>query len=49
MKFNDCSGGAREKLLSIDSFIKSLRLPLEDRRLKIVKDAFSKINPEPEA
>ena len=46
MRFHDCSGGAKEKLLNIDSFVKSLRVPLEDRRLKIVKEAFAKINSE---
>ena len=46
MKYHDCSGGAREKLLSIDSFVRGLRMPLEDRRLKIVNEAFAKINAE---
>lgn len=49
MRFHDCSGGAKEKLLNIDSFVKSLRMPLEDRRHKIVKEAFCKINSEPGA
>jgi len=46
MRFHDQSGGAKEKLLSIESFVTGLRMPLEDRRLKIVGEAFCKINAE---
>ena len=37
------------RLIDYEAFVKMLRLPLKDRRLDIVKDAFSKINAEPGA
>ena len=38
-----------QRLIDYEAFVKSLRLPLKDRRLKIVEEAFCKINGEPEA
>ena len=36
-------------MIDYNGFVNGLRLPLEGRRLGIVKLAFSTVNPEPEA
>lgn len=39
----------QHRLIDYVAFVNMLRLPLKDRRLEIVKDAFAKINQEPGA
>ena len=37
-------GTEKEKLVDYEGFLNGLRLPLKDRRLLIVKEAFAKIS-----
>ena len=46
MNFYNCSNDHRCKMIDYDRFVCGLRLPLEGRRLGIVKEAFGKINSE---
>ena len=48
MKYHNRSSRSepQHRLIDYEAFVKMLRLPLKDRRLDIVKDAFAKINPE---
>jgi hypothetical protein len=46
MKFYNCSNSHKVKMIDYQGFVNGLRLPLEGRRLGIVKEAFSKVNPE---
>jgi hypothetical protein len=39
----------QNRMICYESFVKMIRLPLKDRRLGIVKEAFCKITGEPEA
>lgn len=51
MKFHNKSSRdePKNRLIDYEAFVKMLRLPLKDRRLDIVKEAFCKINQEPGA
>jgi hypothetical protein len=49
MKFYNCSNDHRVKMIDYQGFVNGLRLPLEGRRLGIVKEAFCKVNPEADA
>lgn len=46
MNFYNCSNDHKCKMVDYEKFVCGLRLPLEGRRLGIVKEAFAIINPE---